>query len=491
MTSCETMNQNSTSRPPQSTYLMTVGHLLAILRARWPSIVVVLLVALALGAAASMLLPKRYTASATVLVDVRSPDPISGLLMQGMMTPSYMNTQVDLLTSDPIARRAVRELRLADVPSLVERWREATDGIGELEVWAAKLISRDLKVAPAKDSNVLEVTYTSPDPTFAASAANAFVKAYVDTTLQLRQEPAKRHKQFFDSNAKQFREELEAAQARLSDFEKKNGIIGDDRQVDVETTRLVEMTGQVVLLQAQESDSRNRRLQGSANAELLQESMASPLVGALRADLQRARAKLSEMLANRGDNHPQVIELRQSIDELQRRIAEETRRVSGSVTVVDRVNQQRLSDARNLVEGQRAKVAKLKALRDDSVALRRDVENAQKAYDTVLGRANQMGLESQVAQTNVSVVGLASTPTEPSSPNVVRNMLAAVVLGLLSGLALALWREFRDQRVRLEDEIPALLQQPVLVTLPHFGRRRGLVPLATPAAMRAKRLTAA
>jgi chain length determinant protein EpsF len=410
--------------------------------------------------------------------------------MQGMMTPSYMNTQVDLLTSDPIARRAVRELRLAEVPSLVERWREATDGIGELEVWAAKLISRDLKVAPAKDSNVLEVTYTSPDPTFAASAANAFVKAYVDTTLQLRQEPAKRHKQFFDSNAKQFREELEAAQARLSDFERKNGIIGDERQVDVETTRLVEMTGQMVALQAQESDSRNKRIQGGANAELLQESMASPLVGALRADLQRNRAKLSEMLANRGDNHPQVIELRQSIDELQRRIAEETRRVSGSVTVADRVNQQRLADVRTLVEAQRARVAKLKSLRDDSVALRRDVENAQKAYDAVLGRANQMGLESQVAQTNVSVVGMASTPTEPSSPNLVRNLLAALVLGLMGGLGWALWREFRDQRLRLEAEIPALLHQPVIVTLPRYGRRKSVIPLASPAALRAKRLTA-
>jgi polysaccharide biosynthesis transport protein len=476
----------------QSAYLMTVGHLLAILRGRWRSIAVPLAAALVLGAAVSLLLPKRYTASATLLIDVKSPDPVSGIALQGTTSPSYMATQIDLISSEPVARRAARELGVVDMPEFIERWRKDTGGAGDVEVWAAEQLGRDLTVAPTHESNVIQVSFNSRDAQFAKRAADAFSKAFVDTTRILRVDPAKRHKQFFDNRAEQMREELEAAQARLSDFERKNGLIGDDKAIDVETTRLVELTAQMVALQAQASETRSRRLQNQSAADAAQESLQSPLIGGLRADLQRERVKLGQLLATRGSDHPQVIEIEKSIDELKARVVEETARVSAGVAQQDRVNQRRLADLRASIDAQRSLVSGVKSLREQSVALRRDVENAQRSYDLVVGRANQMGLESQVAQTNVSIVGLASVPIKPSSPKVLLNLLAAAALGLMTGLAWALLREGRDRRIRVDDDIAALLQQPLVATLPPFGRLNGAATLgATPAAQRARRLLTA
>jgi polysaccharide biosynthesis transport protein len=136
-------------------------------------------------------------------------------------------------------------------------------------------------------------------------------------------------------------------------------------------------------------------------------------------------------------------------------------------------------------------VMKLKSLNDESQVMQRDVENLQKAYDEVLGRANKMNLESQTGQTNVSMVGSAVAPTKPSSPNLIRNLLSGLLLGGLLGVIVAFVREARDQRLRSDEEITLTMNQPLLVVLPAFGKRSNrTLPLSgnTP---RPKRLTAA
>jgi polysaccharide biosynthesis transport protein len=477
------MNASSYGPTPPGAHLITVGHLLAVLRGRWKSFAAGVLVLLSLGIALTFLLPKRYTATATVLVDVRSPDPISGALLHGLITPAYMNTQIDLLKNASVARRAVAELRWLEDTQVQQEWRAQSEGRGDAEGWAARQLLRGLKVAPAKDSNLLDVDFTDKDPAFAAKAANAFVKAYVDTSLALRHEPAQRHKQLFEANAQRLRQELDAAQARLSAFEKDKGITADDRQIDVESARLLELSSQFVALQSVAADSRIRKQQGATNSEFMQDALASPLITGLRADLQRTRTRLKEMLTMRGENHPQVVELRESVAELERRIKEETGRSSGGVDMSDRVNQQRVGDLRASLEQQRARVAMLKSAREQALSLRRDVENAQKSYDTVASRGTQMGLESQIDQTNVSVVGWATLPGAPSSPKVLLNIAGSLILGVLTGLCVALWRESRDRRIRVEEELTALVRQPLLVSLPRFTVDRSnpasAVPLLT------------
>lgn len=452
-------------------YLMTIGHLVSILRARWRAVALTTMVCLALGLAISLLLPRQYTATATVLVDVKSPDPLNGMMMQGMMAPSYMTTQIDLINSDTVARRAARAMNLHQSPPLLEQWRSATDGRGDLDTWLGERLLKRLDVRPSKDSNVLQVGYTASDAGFAANAANAFVKAYIETTLDLRTEPAKQYKRFFNDNAKQLRENLEIAQKRLSDFQQKHGLIGNEDQSDMEATRLNEMSQQLVMLQAQASDTRNRASQAGQSADQLQENLNNPLILGLREELQSQRAKIRELRASMGERHPQIVQLKERIEETKSRIDEETRRVAGGVSVNNTVNQRRLADLKASIDEQRAKVMKLKAVRDEAIVFRRDVESAQRAYDAVLNRANQMSLESQAATTNVSVVGMATPPITPSSPNMGRNLAGALILGLFAGLATAMIREFRDQRLRTEEEAVAVLGQPVVVVLPAFGGR--------------------
>ena len=98
--------------------------------------------------------------------------------------------------------------------------------------------------------------------------------------------------------------------------------------------------------------------------------------------------------------------------------------------------------------------------------LRRDVENAQTAYNTMQQRVTQTSVESENTRTNVFVLKRATEPALPSSPKLLRNMAAAAFLGALLALATALVRELRDRRVRTVSDVEVELGQPLLLTLP-------------------------
>jgi chain length determinant protein EpsF len=446
---------------------MTFAQLLSILKARWLSALVVLLLTIGITVAVSLVMTKNYTATASVVLDVRSPDPIAGMPLNGGASPSYMATQVDILQSDRVAQRVVQKLRLNENAEMRNRWMSDTGGRGSFDAWLANMFQKKLDVKPARESNVINVSYTNPDPRFASVMANSFVQAYIDVAISLRASPAKQYSEFFDARAKEMREAVEKAQEKLYNFQKTNGLTGSDERFDIETQRLNELNTQLVTLQAVAIDSSSRQAQArSGNGDQVQEVINNSLVSSLRADLSRQEAKLNEITARLGDAHPSVQELRANIAELRQRIDSETRRVTGSVGVSNSINKQREAEVRAALEAQRARVMKLKALRDEAVVMQREVETAQRAYEQVTQRMNQSSLESQLNQSNISVLSPANEPTDPSSPKVLLNTLVSVFVGTLLGVSFAILREMTDRRVRTPEDLLAGLDVPMLGVLP-------------------------
>lgn len=449
---------------------MSLTPIFIVLRARWLSALLVLLAVVGLVLGVTLALPKRYTAVAAVVLDVKSPDPIAGMVLPGMTVSGYMATQVDVLRSERVALRALQSLHLVDDAERRAEWQARTQGRGDFRAWLADSVLTDLDVRPARDSNVISVAYTAADPALAAAVANAFVKAYTDTTLDLRVEPAKLYNSFFDDRAKELREALEQAQVRLSAYQRQKGILVNDERLDVENSRLSELSTQLVALQAVAEQSANRQRQAGSNPRQMQEVLSSPLLSGLVGELSRQEGKLNELKERLGDRHPEVMQMRAGIDALGARIESETRRVTGSLTVDNSVNQGRLSQLAGALEQQRAKLLLLKGQRDEAGVLMRDVENAQKAYDAVVTRVSQTSTESQNTQTNVSVLKQASVPAFASSPRLGLNLAAGLALGVLLALGATIVRELRDQRLRSEDDVTLLLRQPLLGVLPMRSR---------------------
>lgn len=445
---------------------MTLSKLISMIRARWMLVLAVTLVTTLTAIAVSLVLPKKYQASASLVIDVK-PDPISAMMYPGLSSPAFMNTQVDVLRSDRVAYRVVRDLKMADAPDVRQRWAEQPSGGGTIEQWLGSALKSNMTITPSRESNVLQVSYRAEDPRFAAALANAFVQAYIAVSLELRVDPARRYASYFDEQVKSARQELEAAQAKLSDFQRENGIIGTDERFDIENSRLNELSSQLVALQALAAESGSRQTQAAgASADRLQEVLNNPLVSQLRADLNRAEARLEELATRYGDKHPQVIEAKVSASELRSRLEIEMRRVSGGAAVSNTINRQREAEVRASLEAQRSRVLRLKAVRDEAAVFMREVDGKQRAFDNISSRLTQSNLESQSTLSNVNVLTDAVPPTSPASPNVTLNTALAFVVGLVLGLGLALLLELRDRRVRDIDDVVTAMHLPVLGVLP-------------------------
>ena len=176
---------------------MSFTQLMAILKARKLLALSVFLITVLGTLVATLLLPKTYTSTATLIINTKGADPITGYTMQAMMLPGYMATQVDILESNNVALKVVRALKIEENISAVEKFTEATDGKGDINLWFADLFAKNLEVEPSKESNTINVSYSHADPNFAADMANAYASAYLNTSSQLKADPAKQASSFF------------------------------------------------------------------------------------------------------------------------------------------------------------------------------------------------------------------------------------------------------------------------------------------------------
>ena len=450
---------------------MTLYQFLLILRARYRVVLLVLLAAISAAVVAGLILPKKYTAQTSLLVDVRTPDPVAGVGMSGVIAPSYMATQVDIIGGDLVAMRVMKMLKLDDDPETKAAWLRATGGRGSIDAWLAKELQSGLVVQPARESNVINIIYKGNDAEYVAQAANAFAQAYLDTNLSLKTEPARLYASWFDEQTKVSRDKLEEAQARLSDYQQKAGIVSSDERVDYESAKLAQISAQLTTVQGETTDSQSKR---NARGDTVAEVMQSSLINSLKADVARLQSKVDENNVNLGVNHPSRQRAEAELASLKARLASESGRISASIETAYRVGKDRERELQGAVNAQKTRVLALNKQRDELNVYRRDVEAAQRAYETVSQSASQTRLQSLTNQTNVARLDTATTPVDPSSPKMLLNLLIAAFVGTLLGVGLALVLELTNRRVRSSEDLMQMLDLPVLASISSSGNRRRL-----------------
>lgn len=451
---------------------MSLGQILAIVQARWIVVVLSFIAVLSGAIAYALTRPVTYTATASMIIDAK-PDPISSMFGGGT-SPSVLNTQLEIIRSERVAQRVVRNLKLADLADLRTQWEKTSKGVVSIEVWLGEMIRAGLDVNFARvGSNVIYISYRGSDPRFAASVANAYIQAYMETSIELRVDPAKQYNSFFDDKVKEARDALEKAQLRLSGFQQEKGIIGTDDRMNIELNQLNQMSQELVALRNILSDSNTRNIQAQQDPSRMPEVLGNPTIAGLKAELVRTETRLLEISSRLGENHPQVQDARVAVADLRARIAAEIKVVTEAVGITAKLNQTREAELRAAVDAQRIKVLQLKEVRDEGGMLARDVENAQRSYDQVLNRYNQTNLESQNRQSNSIVLSQASLPTAPSNPKLVAMVVMGIGGGLGVGVVLALAIEQLNRRIRTGADVTVLLGLPVIgyMPTPTMGRR--------------------
>lgn len=445
---------------------MNLSQLFSILMARKLIVVWVFLLTVITTAVISFLLPKTYTATASLVINSKGSDPITGNMMPSTMAQNYMATQVDIIKSRNVALKVVEKLGITSNPNAKEQFESEADGEGNINNWFADRFLKNLTVEPSRESTVVQISYQASNPELAAALTNAFAEAYINTNLQLKIEPSKQTAAWFDQQIKGLRQNVERAQDKLSAYQKENNIAFSDERLDIESARLNSLSTQLVAAQAQTIDavSKQNQLQRGSTSEA-PDVLANGLIQGLKSQLVQAESRLAEASGRLGENHPIYIAAKAEVSNIRNLIGAEMAKTSSSVSQTTRVSQQTERQIESALSAQKEQVLKSKTQHDAMAVLVREVESAQLIYDNALLRFSQTNMESQSGLTDISILNPAVAPAKHSSPKITMNILLSFVLGTLLAMVFAIAVELLDRRVRSAADLVQFLDLPVLAEL--------------------------
>ena len=445
---------------------MSFEQLYRILRARRRLALSLYVGIIVAAVAITLIIPKMYTAKTDVMVDLK-PDPVSGMTQLATMQPSgYLATQVSLVKSDAVARRVVANLNLADNAEMRAKWQKDTQGHGNFDDWMGKILLKGLTVSLVRESSIIEIEYESVSPSFAATLANAFAAAYIDTVISMRTSPAKQYASYFDERALLAHEHLQVVQNKLIAAQREKGIFASEERLDIETQRLAELASQLNTIRALRAEASSRSTLANANPEKVEKVIMNPLVAGMTSDLTREEAKLQLLLERFGEKHPNVQEQRATIASLKEKLKSESGRVLSSVSVDTKVADSRVTQAQAAYDDQRKTVMRLKESRAELNVLEKEVDSAQRIYEAIQLKQSQSSLEGNATQSAMTVMAPAVEPPTHSSPKLWVSLILAVGLGGIFTLLTTLAAELLDRRVRTSTDLIQALELPVIGVLP-------------------------
>ena len=425
-----------------------------------------------LGLAIVIFVPKRYDATAQVLIDAPSAMPsLGGLTMiLGGGNPD-VETQRQVLESRPVLERVQQRL------GYTEPYRD---------------FSRRFRTQAIRNASVIELTASDETAEKAARLANTWVEEYMRFVREL-----------YDQNPSnvlaKLSREIEAQEKRLAELDQRLVRFLQQKQLIAPDHELAKGIEKYVDLVAQVREQRGKELALTRQiAELRAQLSQQPLVAdlsrtiAIPPEVQELNKKIAELQIRRSEYQPDSPEARAldiQIAQAQRERARFLQKaVDGEFKLLARqetINPvyQQLMQALLGAEAEReavratvryleeqraqleARFRKVPALMAEYGALRREQEVAQTLWAEKIKAYEQARAQQLIGRVSPVLLEPSFPPDFPAFPRPVLTTSLAATLGLMIGLILALVQAWRERRLRTRWDVERLLGVPVLAEL--------------------------
>jgi uncharacterized protein involved in exopolysaccharide biosynthesis len=437
---------------------MGVRELLNVLRLRKLIVLWTVIVGVGVGFALALVLPTKYVSAARVQVDSIQRNSLTGDVEPRVRVAEYLGQQAAVASSRAVALEVLSKLTEegALVLSDFEKdWREETGGElvpgNDMRDWAADKLLDDLTVTASDIGSTLDLAYRADEPAQAARVANAFASSYMSTVLDQKQRRFSRKAANFSEETQALARDVADAQAELADFRKNSGILPMGLQrseaAQIELEALASR-----LAQARADDAEARSLLAQAEATPRAELVNFPVpVDALPA--RQAQARLGDVvsivarLAGRYDAaHPDYVEAAKEKASLEDDILQSMRDRAG-------YSARRVDSLVAEMTRKKAAVSELQNSRESYEMLEKRVAASQEAFNLVTTRSLQESLQSRVDTIDVFLLSRAAPPSDPATPPFWAIVLIGLVAGFALGVAVAVFVELYEGRVRSADVV--------------------------------------
>ena len=423
---------------------------------------IIFLSIIAVVALVTKLLPRAYTATATMIVSYQVNQ--GGSEIPAWLITTYMATQIDLMRSNDVLLPVVDEMKLDQDPEFVSGFRggDAT----ALRNYAADSLGKKLEIEPGRGSQLIYLSATSRSPVKAAQIANVVADTYSRHERQRLKGPADDRAREYSRQLTELQAKVTAAQQKVTDMRQQTGAspVSEEGATnnDADSQALIVLQDQLLTAQnlRRGAETRTNIAPTGANGD------GAPEIRALKAEISAKELQLSQLSATYGSRHPKVIELRSDLAQAHQQLRNEQ---------TDHLNDARQMETKlqQALDAQRKKILTTRRVQDQGAKLMLELESAQSVYKRALDGYDQIMFASAGNPTNVSFVSRADAPLEASKPNKIKmlfmGLLAALFFGVVSPIVYEL---VFDRRLHCRDDFERHFAVPVLA---EFGP--AIVPL--------------
>lgn len=334
-----------------------------------------------------------------------------------------------------------------------------------------------LTISPVRASRIVEVKYTSTDPAFAAEAANAVVKAYIQQNMESKFTTSKDAADFLGDRLAEQRKALEASEAALQAYKERNGTVSvADSASNIVVQRLTDLNGALTKAKTERINKEAQYAQlksaeGSGALDTYPAVLENEYIQKLKADLSDLQRQQATLGQRYGDRNPEMIKIRGTIETAEAKLKNELAKV---VESVKNQYQAALSEEQSLqgaLNSQKGEALSLNRKGIEYGVLLREVESNKQIYDSLMQRTKETGISSELRASNVRVVDPAEVPRSPISPNIQRGLMVSFGMSLLLAVGLAFALEYFDNRIKTPDQIRLDLGLPFLGMVPAMSRK--------------------
>ncbi len=459
-----------------------------------------LIVAMAVGCAGAaagwsfMQIP-QYQAKATVVVEQvgSSGFEYDRGYRQSDLSPEYFQTQFELMKSHYVFQRTAQLLHLSEQPEYkqkssllsslvgdtqpaavtgVLRQEESADGQvpGEGDERLLKQFAAAIEIVPIRGARLAHVIATSEDPEFAARMANTLASTYIERTQKLNALSKEKAAEWYTTHLDELRKKAESSQQALYQFRVKHGLMGGHEQQAAKAHTNTELDSELVRAEMKQAEAKSRLAQIESvlrnrtdqngvstidwsSLDASTEVLSSALIQALRAQDIRASGQVAELEETYGPLHPKLIHAKAERQDLRGRIEQEIQKIFDSVKHEYDAASGRVRVIKEATGRHRQEKIKLEQYEVDYGILEREAESTQHLYDIFLKQTKEADLSAGLRTANVYLADPAVPSGIPVRPKKQLNMALGLLVGLMTGVGLALFLEARDQTLKGPDDL--------------------------------------
>lgn len=425
---------------------------------------------------ANHLLPKLYTAQASI--EIQAEDMSSQFRLEQVQdlagsadTSERLDTEIEILRSRNLALETIQALHLDKNPDFLplpngQPWDMTRPDVRHILV---SVFQGAVTVSRLGHTSILRIFVTSKRPELASIIANALIDRYIEHSFRENYAATEKVSGWLNTKLNTLKENLEKSQARILELQRDIGVYGIDQSHSIIAANLEELNKQYADAQVDRllKESRLQEIE-TASPDVIDATLGNldPSLLASKQRLLQLQADYNSLAQTYGPAYPRVKTLKSQIEQLQKGLStQEKAQVTRFQKDLDaaRSNEGKLRAALDKQEQQAFGMSE-KAMQYELA--HRDYETARLLYSGLQQRLQEAGIMSSLHSTSIHTVDSADTPITPSLPRANFNKAVGLGAGLFFGICLAILLEVMDTNLKTMTEIEQGLQLPLVAAFP-------------------------